>query len=354
MREMGLAVPPGHLVSTIEANAPPRHYNTFTLADRALLVADRQEFNRALWVQALLAGVPILHRRVLRLSWKQGVFRAQTDRETFTGDALIGADGAASLARRAFGGKVHENARAVMHACVPSARYAGRLVFDGRPSPPGYGWVFPTGPETVNAGVYATHGKTGHRLKDLLGEYVRARVENAPESPVTGGPIPWGGARLPENAPPVLLVGDAGAWADPMTGEGIFQALFTGRAAAMACIETPHPAGARRAFARRTRLLALNLAFLRSFCPLAYPHVGGAARVLATPFMRRVVTEGLVRGYTSSQCMARFPALYFASFSNPALVRHEHRTGLPLAERAAALDPALPPLPEREASHGNP
>src|SRR5882724_6122981 len=106
---------------------------------------------------------------------------------------------------------------------------------------PGYAWVFPLpgGRANVGFGVLRADGRTGRELKDLwpavltrpalrdiLGSHAR------PAEPVHAWPIPtrYDPERLVQGR--VLFAGDAAGVVDPMTGEGIAQALETGMLAA--------------------------------------------------------------------------------------------------------------------------
>jgi len=97
---------------------------------------------------------------------------------------------------------------------------------------------------------------------DLLErDFVRAFLgpDAEPELPHKAWPIPARieSAQLVAGGGRVLLVGDAAAVTDPMTGEGIGQALLTGRLAAEAIVATgPHGAGPRYERAARDELEA--------------------------------------------------------------------------------------------------
>jgi geranylgeranyl reductase family protein len=108
---------------------------------------------------------------------------------------------------------------------------------------PGYAWVFPLpgGRANVGYGVLRANGRTGRELKalwpdlltrpvlrDVLGPRARAT------EPVRAWPIPtrYDPARLVSGR--VLFAGDAAGVVDPMTGEGIAQAIETGMLAAEA------------------------------------------------------------------------------------------------------------------------
>ncbi len=118
---------------------------------------------------------------------------------------------------------------------------------------PGYAWSFPLpgGRANVGFGIQRDKGIAVRDMKhlwpDLLGrpEIRRVLGEDArPEGPHKAWPIPARIERTPLTAAEgrVLFVGDAAAATDPLTGEGIAQAMLTGRLAAQAVEE----AGPRR------------------------------------------------------------------------------------------------------------
>src|SRR5262245_4408555 len=107
---------------------------------------------------------------------------------------------------------------------------------------PGYAWVFPLtdGRANVGYGVLRSDGRTGRELKELWPDVVRrASIQEAlgpkarPLDAMRAWPIPtrYAPARL-VHGPRVLFVGDAAGVVDPMTGEGIAQAIETGMLAA--------------------------------------------------------------------------------------------------------------------------
>lgn len=109
---------------------------------------------------------------------------------------------------------------------------------------PGYAWIFPVGPRRVNVGLAVdprVAGNAGGDVRALLrwwirgSPHARAVIGDAPiVLEVTGGIIPSGRAK--RYADGIFLVGDAAGVADPLSAEGVSQALATGRAAAHALI----------------------------------------------------------------------------------------------------------------------
>jgi menaquinone-9 beta-reductase len=105
---------------------------------------------------------------------------------------------------------------------------------------PGYAWSFPLGGGTVNVGfgiLRAAGTPTGHmkaQWEELLGrEHIVEALGagSTAEGPHKAWPIPTHVDRAPLARGRVLFVGDAAAATDPLTGEGIGQALLTGRLA---------------------------------------------------------------------------------------------------------------------------
>jgi geranylgeranyl reductase family protein len=107
---------------------------------------------------------------------------------------------------------------------------------------PGYGWVFPMGPESANIGYGIRQDflrKKGIPLRRLFEEFlgtnpsVRRYLEKGERvSPLRGAVIPFRKALLPVTHGRLLRTGDAAAFADPLSGEGIGTAMQSGWMAA--------------------------------------------------------------------------------------------------------------------------
>lgn len=106
---------------------------------------------------------------------------------------------------------------------------------------PGYAWVFPLPGNRANVGygVLRADGRSGRALKDLWPDLVSRpsmRAALGPHArasePVRAWPIPtrYEPGRLTSGL--VLFAGDSAGVVDPMTGEGIAQAIETGMLAA--------------------------------------------------------------------------------------------------------------------------
>lgn len=114
---------------------------------------------------------------------------------------------------------------------------------------PGYMWSFPLGDGAANVGFGILRGgsittqEMGALWPDLLArDHIREVLgaDAQPEGSHRAWPIPARVDGVPLTGPRTLFVGDAAAACDTLTGEGIGQALLTGRLAAEAILESPN------------------------------------------------------------------------------------------------------------------
>jgi len=167
---------------------------------------------------------------------------------------------------------------------------------------PGYVWSFPLGDGKANVGFGIQRGGSVSTRDmralwpDLLARPRIAAVlgPNArPESPHRAWPIPARVDGVALAAGRTLFVGDAAAACDPMTGEGIGQALLTGiRAAEAVAGGSPDdPATVRAAYERSVRRELLADHRMSRLLIRALRHRRGARAAVAiagaTPWTRR-------------------------------------------------------------------
>jgi geranylgeranyl reductase family protein len=187
-----------------------------------------------------------------------GGYRLSTGEELHA-DFVIGADGAASGVATAAG--LVEPHRVLWGFAVRSyvaqpVDLAAIVIWEPAPwrAFPGYGWVFP-GPAGANIGLgIATRADrhAGARAVRALPAFLSHLVdvgllaEAAPAAPSRplGGWLKMGIVGTTPAAGRVLLVGDAAGLINPLQGEGIAQAMGSGRRAAEAILAGPgHVAG---------------------------------------------------------------------------------------------------------------
>jgi geranylgeranyl reductase family protein len=231
-------------------------------------------------------------------------------------DFVIAADGHWSAVRRLRDAS-DEHDRGTWHAVRQYFRGVAdrrQWVLFERDLLPGYAWVFPLAGGRANVGygvLRADRSGTGRSGKDLAALWrdvierpdVRAALGPTaePEGPHRAWPIPasYDATHLADGR--VLYAGDAARVVDPMTGEGIAQALETGALAVKAMVHGREPAavGARyrhtvdRSIGRDLRFAAALQRVLRS--PL-----GARAAIRAadlTPWTRRNFARWMFEDY---------------------------------------------------------
>ncbi len=175
---------------------------------------------------------------------------------------------------------------------------------------PGYAWSFPMADGSVNVGLGIHRGgrigvqEMAEVWRSLLRRPALTQVLGTSweaEGPHRAWPIPARLGSLPMTAGRVLFVGDAAGACDPMTGEGIGQALESGLAAAAAIVGTSSDLAAAPAYeAEMRRSLVRDNAMAARLLPLLRRRRGAEAAVRiasATPWVRRSFARWLFEDY---------------------------------------------------------
>jgi menaquinone-9 beta-reductase len=313
LEELGLppsTVPSWHRVDDVVVRSPSGRIVTLPLprgqGDFAV-VARRADLDHALVELARRAGATVLEGCGLDTVHDAGdhVVVHAHDLPEIRARHVIGADGMWSPLRKALGvsvpgylGEWHAF-RQYVTGTGPDAR--DLHVWFEADLLPGYAWSFPLPDGRANVGFGITRGGS-IRTKDMRAlwpellsrPHIRGVLgEGAtPEAPHRAWPIPArvDGVALTHGR--ALFVGDAAAATDPMTGEGIGQALLSGMLAARAIVDhAPGAAEVAAAYERDVRLAlvadhrmssALMIALRRPQVTRAAIRVAGA-----TPWTRR-------------------------------------------------------------------
>jgi flavin-dependent dehydrogenase len=201
----------------------------------------RERFDQLLLSRAEEMGAQVRYgRRVLQAREISGGVEVVSDHGTFRTPLLIGADGALGATVRSFRRPPSRialamDARLFAADSADSAR-RGKVLIDFGGVPFGYGWIFPTACD-LSTGVLGARKKV-RRLPGYLDRFLERQGLQRHPKRVAGWPIPYPAWSLrPAISPRVLLVGDAAALVDPLTGEGIYYAMQSGLMAAQAIVE---------------------------------------------------------------------------------------------------------------------
>jgi geranylgeranyl reductase family protein len=220
-------------------------------------VVNRATFDHLLALEAGAAGADIHEAEPVRAIYeaKQGV-SVTTTQNTYQARFLIGADGANGITARylghtkpslALGYEVHvkEDFPALREHPNRIALYFGTV-------PAGYTWIFPRG-QGASVGI-GIPWKNARHVKAQFAAFL-ATLELPPELifSARAHPIPAFSPfhRRPLGRGPILLAGDAAGFVDPVTGEGIYYALKSGRAGAESIAVATNPHALVRDYRRR-------------------------------------------------------------------------------------------------------
>ena len=169
----------------------------------------------------------------------------------FRGKMVIGADSVNSMVAREIRGADVDPA----HTCVAYRAYysgiggmAGCLeIHFVKSIMPGYFWIFPLENGIANVGVgmmmedMKKHGTDlGKAMEDITlnNPLFKERFANAKMvSPLKAWQLPFGSKKRKVHSENVLLVGDAAGLVDPFSGEGIGNAMLSGKIAAEVAYE---------------------------------------------------------------------------------------------------------------------
>ena len=197
------------------------------------LMTQRRRLDAFLVEQAAAAGVEF--RDGVNVSVESDT-ELRVDGERIEVEAIIGADGANGTTARSLGlGGAIVNGVALEgnlpYESLPADRWQGMLVLELGTVPGGYGWIFPKA-DHVNIGVGGSGHEGPHLRRHLRVLCEQYGVELSQLSDVRGH-------RLPMRRPGTVLargrglvVGDAAGALDPVSGDGIYEALVTARLAA--------------------------------------------------------------------------------------------------------------------------
>lgn len=216
-------------------------------------VVPRTVFDAELVAAAVARGARLLRHRVRRLE-------VCADRVVIDGAVaarvVVGADGANSVVRRLLGAPVTPPSATAM-AVRGYARTAvdpDSLVIEfARGRYPAYAWSFPLpgGGANVGFGVFDKRG--GGPRAELVSALHALLPGHEPDPASVRGhhlPLSTGPRHHPDGR--VLLAGDAAALVNPLTGEGIFDALASGVLAGRAALLGAGAGAAHRSAMRRT------------------------------------------------------------------------------------------------------
>jgi len=203
---------------------------------------DRSAFDHYFLERARASGCAILCGHAVKEADQGRIVLDNGD--VLSGDFIIGADGPYSVVRRAVSSHVRKTEFAVgIEADIP---YEHLTCFDRDDIYPqiyfgfinaGYGWVFPK-PAFVTVGLGGLTRSNGRNMKDHYERFLRRLLKDGAMMPdrFSGYPIPFHNFTKEPGKGKVLLAGDAAGLVEPITGEGMYFAMLSGKLAAEAVL----------------------------------------------------------------------------------------------------------------------
>jgi geranylgeranyl reductase family protein len=227
----------------------PRGTEAATVLQRPDYVVPRTVFDARLVEVAVARGAELRRHTVRQLE-------VRADRVVLDGAiearVVIGADGANGVVRRRLGlpRQAAETIAVAVRGYIPwqTTDPEQVIVMDGRDWP-AYAWRFDAGDGTANVGfgLLLPSLRATERGRDALHQrMVELLPEAAGAQRLRSHHLPLSTARPAQPDGRVLLAGDAASLVNPLTGEGIFYALLSGRLAGAAAVSADDPGVAYR------------------------------------------------------------------------------------------------------------
>ena len=212
--------------------------NAFLKKHPITTLVSRDKFDKLLSEKAVEAGAQLMEGVCVSAVSKEGSVQAvETSEGKLRSKILVGADGVNSIVALRVRRKLTAfELASLIEAEVPMSpgeiddKFNGYLdIYFGNSVGLGYGWIFPKR-DSLNVGIGSLL-KVFKNPKKRFMEFLN-KMKFPTDVELHPHLIPLGDPKRPVVSDGIVLVGDAAGYADPLTGEGIYQAIYSGKLAA--------------------------------------------------------------------------------------------------------------------------
>ena len=190
----------------------------------------REEFDNYFFNHVQKKGVDFLNAKLEKITENNQSVEIQTSKAIIKTNFLIGADGANSITRRLVTNLKYKNPvfafeglvdRKVSKRDVPTKFVFNKL---------GYSWIFPKKDHyNVGIGNLIFDPSQPKPKKNDLFEFVKKELNTDKLEHITGFPIGTEGVTYEPKSKRIYLIGDAAGFAETLLGEGIYNAIISGK-----------------------------------------------------------------------------------------------------------------------------
>lgn len=230
-------------------------YTTLEKPRAGFYVSKRVDFDNFLYEETkTMPDVDILENHTAKqFDFHQDSVSVTTNQGIFTGKMVVGADGAHSVINKQINkakiDREHYSAGIRQYfenvECLPDNHHMEVHFY--KEILPGYLWIFPLPNGNANVGMGILSSVVSKKKIDLKEKFntllathpnLKDRFKHAkPTDSIRGFGLPLGSKKMTRSGDRYLLLGDAASLIDPFTGEGIGNALRSGRVAAAHILE---------------------------------------------------------------------------------------------------------------------
>ncbi len=212
----------------------PKNREVIAKGKRKGFIISRRYLDEGILNMAIGNGAKLIKEKVTEIEKKQGFWEIKTEKRLMKAKILVGADGVNSIVRKKTVGSISRENLGIGYgyfAIGAEKEYATMKFLDGIP---GYIWIFPRDDHSsIGIGSELRYGSI---LKGILDDFIRSYglkikviSQFAAMLPSAKDPNFF---KLPCAGENWILIGDAAGHVDPITGEGVLYALWSGKLAA--------------------------------------------------------------------------------------------------------------------------